>query len=37
MTADEWYGEKPNFVHGVEALGLRFVLEIPHQGCAKRD
>jgi SRSO17 transposase len=29
VTADEWYGEKPNFVHGVEALGLRFVLEIP--------
>jgi len=29
VTADEWYGQKPNFVHGLEALGLRFVLEIP--------
>jgi len=29
VTADEWYGEKPAFVEGLEALGLRFVLEIP--------
>jgi SRSO17 transposase len=29
ITADEWYGQKPNFVHGLEALDLRFVLEIP--------
>jgi hypothetical protein len=29
VTADSWYGEKPNFVHGVEALGQRFVVEIP--------
>lgn len=28
-TADEWYGEKPDFVGGLEALGQRFVLEIP--------
>ena len=29
VTADEWYGEKPAFVEGVEKLGLHFVLEIP--------
>jgi SRSO17 transposase len=29
VTADEWYGEKPAFIQGLEALGLRFVLEIP--------
>jgi SRSO17 transposase len=29
VTADEWYGEKPAFIEGLEALGLRFVLEIP--------
>jgi SRSO17 transposase len=29
VTADEWYGEKPVFVQGLEELGLRFVLEIP--------
>src|SRR5207302_1412445 len=29
VTADEWYGQKPDFVHGLEGLGLRFVLEIP--------
>jgi len=29
VTADEWYGEKPAFVQGLEELGLRFVLEIP--------
>jgi SRSO17 transposase len=29
VTADEWYGQKPAFVGGLEGLGLRFVLEIP--------
>jgi SRSO17 transposase len=29
VVADEWYGEKPAFVEGLEALGQRFVLEIP--------
>lgn len=29
VTADEWYGGKPAFIEGLEALGLRFVLEIP--------
>jgi SRSO17 transposase len=29
VTADEWYGEKPLFIEGLEALNLRFVLEIP--------
>ena len=29
VTADEWYAEKPSFVAGLEAMGLRFVLEIP--------
>jgi SRSO17 transposase len=29
VTADEWYGEKPAFIEGLEGLGLRFVLEIP--------
>ena len=29
VVADEWYGEKPAFIEGLEALGLRFVLEIP--------
>jgi len=29
VTADEWYGAKPPFIEGLEALGLRFVLEIP--------
>jgi SRSO17 transposase len=29
VTADEWYGQKPAFLEGLEALGLRFVLEIP--------
>jgi SRSO17 transposase len=29
VLADEWYGEKPSFVEGLETLGLRFVLEIP--------
>jgi len=29
VTADEWYGEKPVFIQGLEELGLRFVLEIP--------
>ena len=29
VTADEWYGEKPVFIRGLEELGLRFVLEIP--------
>ena len=29
VTADEWYGEKQAFIQGLEALGLRFVLEIP--------
>jgi SRSO17 transposase len=28
-TADEWYGEKPAFVAGLEAMGQRFVLEVP--------
>ncbi len=29
VVADEWYGEKPSFIAGLEDLGLRFVLEIP--------
>ena len=29
IVADEWYGEKPFFIEGLEALGQRFVLEIP--------
>jgi hypothetical protein len=29
ILADEWYGEKPSFIQGLEDLGLRFVLEIP--------
>jgi len=29
VTADEWYGEKPPFIAGLEELKLRFVLEIP--------
>lgn len=29
VTADEWYGEKPAFVAGLEAMGQRFVLEAP--------
>jgi SRSO17 transposase len=29
IVADEWYGEKPLFIAGLEALGQRFVLEIP--------
>lgn len=29
ITADEWYAQKPRFVAGLEARGLRFVLEIP--------
>jgi SRSO17 transposase len=29
VTADEWYAEKPSFIEGLEALNLRFVLEIP--------
>jgi len=29
VTADEWYGEKPSFIEGLEELKLRFVLEIP--------
>ena len=29
ITADEWYGQKPAFVSGLEARGERFVLEIP--------
>ncbi len=29
VTADEWYGEKPAFVAGLEEMGQRFVLEIP--------
>jgi SRSO17 transposase len=29
VTADEWYGEKLVFIDGLEAMGLRFVLEIP--------
>lgn len=29
VTADEWYGEKPAFVAGLEQMGQRFVLEIP--------
>jgi SRSO17 transposase len=29
VVADEWYGEKPAFIEGLEQLGLRFVLEIP--------
>ena len=29
ITADEWYSQKPAFVHGLEQRSLRFVLEIP--------
>src|SRR5580658_3344208 len=29
IIADIWYGEKPAFIEGLEALGQRFVLEIP--------
>ncbi len=29
VTADEWYAEKPEFIAGLEELGLWFVLEIP--------
>lgn len=29
VTADIWYGEKPAFIQGLEALGQRFVPEIP--------
>jgi SRSO17 transposase len=29
VVADEWYGEKPSFIEGLEQLSLRFVLEIP--------
>lgn len=29
IVADEWYGEKPGFIAGLEELGRRFVLEIP--------
>ncbi len=29
ITADEWYSEKPVFLAGLEAMKLRFVLEIP--------
>jgi SRSO17 transposase len=29
VLADEWYGEKPAFIEGLERLGRRFVLEIP--------
>ncbi len=29
VCADAWYGEKPAFVSGLEALHLRFVLGIP--------
>jgi len=28
-TADEWYGEKPAFVAGLEEMGQPFVLEVP--------
>jgi SRSO17 transposase len=29
VVADEWYGEKPAFIEGLETLGQRFVVEIP--------
>jgi len=29
VTADGWYGEKPAFVAGLEAMGQPFVLEVP--------
>ena len=29
IVADEWYGEKPAFIEGLEELGQRFALEIP--------
>jgi len=29
VIADEWYGQKPAFIAGLEALGQRFMLEIP--------
>jgi SRSO17 transposase len=29
VTADEWYGEKPAFVAGLEGMGQPFVLEVP--------
>ncbi len=37
IVADEWYGAKPSFVEGLEALGLRFVLEIPRNLMGWRD
>jgi len=29
VIADEWYGQKPKFLTGLEAMDQRFVLEIP--------
>jgi SRSO17 transposase len=29
LPRDEWYGEKPAFIAGLEQMGQRFVLEIP--------
>jgi SRSO17 transposase len=29
ITADEWYAEKPDFLAGLEARQLRYVVEIP--------
>jgi SRSO17 transposase len=29
IVADEWYGEKPSFIQGLEEMDQRFVLEIP--------
>ena len=29
LLADEWYGQKPAFIEGLERLGRRFVLVIP--------
>jgi SRSO17 transposase len=29
ILADEWYGEKPSFIQGLEEMGQRFMLEIP--------
>jgi SRSO17 transposase len=33
VTADEWYGGKPAFVAALEAMGQRFVLEVPRNLC----
>jgi SRSO17 transposase len=29
ITADEWYGQRPTFLQGLEDRGLRYVVELP--------